>query len=388
MSLGTGHRLPRALHPVAWWLWAIGLGVAASQTTNPLVLLLLIAATAFVVVSRRGDAPWAGGFRAYLILALIIIGVRVVFRMLLDGSGGAHVLFDLPEIPLPKAAAGIRLGGPVSAESMLAAVYDGLRLATLLLCVGAANVLADPKRLLKATPAALHEVSVAVVVALSVAPQLIESGQRVRRARRLRGEARQRFRLIQQVLIPVLTDALDRSLLLAAAMDARGFGRRSAVARAERLLSGGLVLAGLVAVAVGAYGVLDARSPWFLSWPALVVGVASGLAGLVLGGRQVVRSRYRPDPWRVEEWLVAACGLGVGVLFSVLARDPAAGLGVPSPIVSWPTLPLVGVAGAAVALLPAVIAPPVRLPRPAAARTARAYDPADPDPTNDVEVAA
>ena len=35
-------RLPRDLHPVAWWLWAIGLAVAASLTTNPYLLLLLV----------------------------------------------------------------------------------------------------------------------------------------------------------------------------------------------------------------------------------------------------------------------------------------------------------------------------------------------------------
>ena len=108
---------------------------------------------------------------------------------------------------------------------MLAAVYDGLRLATLLLCVGAANTLANPKRLLQSMPAALHEIGVAVTVALSVAPQLIESGQRVRRARRLRGEPGRRFHVVREVALPVMTDALDRSLLLAAAMDARGYGR-------------------------------------------------------------------------------------------------------------------------------------------------------------------
>ena len=90
------------------------------------------------------------------------------------------MLFTLPELALPEAAAGIRIGGPVSLEGMLAALYDGLRLATLLICVGAANVLANPKRLLKLVPGALHEFAVAVTVALTFAPQLVESAQRVR----------------------------------------------------------------------------------------------------------------------------------------------------------------------------------------------------------------
>ena len=187
----VSERLPRELHPGAWWLWALGLATAASRTTNPLLLGAVLAVVAYVVAARRGDAPWSRGFKAYLVMALVIIALRVVFRMLLDGQYGEHVLFRLPEIPLPAAAAGIRLGGPVSLEGVLAAVYDGLRLATLLICIGAANVLANPKRLLKSTPAALHEVGVAVTVALSVAPQLVESVQRVRRARRLRSGARQ-----------------------------------------------------------------------------------------------------------------------------------------------------------------------------------------------------
>ena len=62
-------------------------------------------------------------------------------------------------------------------------------LAVMLLCLGAANSLANPKQALRSVPAALYEASVAVVIALSVAPQLVESTQRVRRARRLRQDA-------------------------------------------------------------------------------------------------------------------------------------------------------------------------------------------------------
>ncbi|GAE73381.1 transmembrane component CbrV of energizing module of predicted cobalamin ECF transporter [Cutibacterium acnes JCM 18916] len=45
-------------------------------------------------------------------------------------------------------------------------------------------------------PAALHDISVAVVIALSVFPQLIASAQRVRRARRLRGNTRKGIRAL------------------------------------------------------------------------------------------------------------------------------------------------------------------------------------------------
>ena len=65
-------RLPRALHPGAWWIWALGLATAASRTTNPLLLALVLVVVAQVVAARRGEAPWAKGFRTYLLVGLAV----------------------------------------------------------------------------------------------------------------------------------------------------------------------------------------------------------------------------------------------------------------------------------------------------------------------------
>ncbi|MFZ6004259.1 MAG: CbiQ family ECF transporter T component [Actinomycetota bacterium] len=355
-------RLPRALHPGAWWLWAIGLATAASRTTNPLLLVLVVAVTGYVVAARRGDAPWARGFRSYVILGLVVIAIRVLFRALFDGQHGQHVLVTLPEIPLPEAAAGIRIGGAVSAEAVLAAIYDGLRLAALLLCVGAANVLANPKRLLKAMPSALHEIGVAVTVALSVAPQLVESGQRVRRARRLRGEAGRRMRVLKEIAIPVMTDALDRSLLLASAMDSRGYGRAVAAAPAAQRATAALVLGGLAGVCVGTYGLLDSTAPRNLGYPMLLVGLTTAAAGFRLAGRRVKRTRYRPDPWRAEEWAVALSGLAVALLVLVASQLDGAGLHPSLQPLSWPPLPALPAVAILLGALPAWLAPPTVRP--------------------------
>jgi len=351
-------RLPRDLHPGAWWLWALGMAAAATRTTNPLVLGLILAVVAYVVSSRRSDAPWAKGFGAYLVLALVVIAVRIVFRMLLDGQHGAHILFTLPEIPLPDAAAGIRLGGPVSAEGVLGAFYDGLRLATLLVCIGAANVLANPKRLLKSVPSALYEVGAAITVALSVAPQLIESGRRVMRARRLRGDLGRRTRWFHQVAIPVMTDSLDRSLQLAAAMDARGYGRTGAASRGNRRLTAALVLGGLAGVCVGTYGLLDAGSPDAMGLPMLVLGVTIGAGGVIASGRTVHRTTYRPDPWRGSEWGVALCGVAVATAVTVASNLDVWTLHPSLQPLEWPQLPPAAILAVLSGALPAVLAPP------------------------------
>lgn len=343
----------RLTHPWAWWCWALGVAVTVSLTSNPLFLLLLAAAVVFVVLWRRTDAPWARSISAFFVLALVIIGLRLFFQILIGSTVGGHVLFTLPEVPLPAWAAGIRLGGPVTAESLLYSAYDALRLATMLLCIGAANALANPRRALKSIPAALYELSVAVTIALSVAPQLVESVQRVRRARRLRGGKSNGWAAIQAVVIPVLSDAIERSLQLAAGMESRGFGRT----RRERPnhLATTALLAGGMLVTFGLYAMLGIARAERLSQGCLLAGGLLVAGGLVLGGRQLGVTRYRPDAWRLPEWLVVACGLGCAALGLVLAeREPFL---LTSLELAWPQLHPLMVACAALAIAPAFLTP-------------------------------
>lgn len=382
-------RLARPLHPGAWWLWALGLAAAASRTTNPLLIALLLAVVGVVVAARRSEAPWARGFGIYLLVALAVIAIRVVFRMLLSSEYSGYILFRLPEIPLPKAAAGIRLGGPVSAQGVLAALYDGARLGALLVCLGAANVLADPKRLLKSIPGALHELGTSITVALSAAPQLIESGQRVQRARRLRGGSTRRRRILRQVFVPVLADALDRSISLAAAMESRGFGRVVERRAGPRRLAGTVALAGLIGVCSGTYGLLDGTSPRWMGLPMLLAGLVLALAGVVVGRLRVRRSVYRPSPWRWEEWAVAASGVACAALLFLGPGIDAQQLNPSLEPLRWPSLPVVPALAILVGLLPALISPPASdlrtgpdaPPAPASgARDARALRPRRPRP--------
>jgi energy-coupling factor transport system permease protein len=349
--------VPRTLHPGAWWLWALGLAAAASRTTNPLLLGLVIAVAAWVVVARRTDAPWALGFRLYLWLAGAIVASRVLFRVIFGGGQGDHVLVTLPQVPLPEAAAGIRLFGPVAAEQLLGGFYDGLRLAAMLICLGAANALANPKRMLRAVPGALYEIGTAVVVALSVAPQLVDSVLRVRRARRLRGGGHKGLRALRSILMPVLQDALDRSLALAAAMDSRGYGRRGTANSVQRRLTGLLVTAGLAGVCVGVYGWLDATTPGYLGGPMLAAGLTTAAGGLLLGGRLVHRTVYRPDRWRLPELAVALSGLAAAAGLWLASRaDPASLYPSLNPL-AWPALAALPATAILTAALPAVAAP-------------------------------
>jgi len=360
---------PRPLHPGAWWAWSLALAAAATRTTNPVLLALLIVVAAFVVASRR--SPQGGrAFGFFVRLGVFVVALRLVFEIVFGDTLPGDVLVRLPSVPLPAFLAGLRIGGPITAQALLSAIYGGLQLAALLICVGAANSLASPRRLLRSLPGALYEVGVAVTVSMSFAPQLVRAASRVRRARRLRGRSSSGLRGWVGVALPVLQDALEKSIDLAAAMDSRGFGRRGPTSPARRRLTTAAVVVGLLAVSAAVYGLLDAGSPTIAGLPLLVAGsVLAGGAALV-GRRAVVRSKYRPDVWRGPEWLAVAAG--VAALAGVLAGgwlEPGSLRTSAYPIVA-PALPWPAALGLLAALLPAWLTP-----RPPLLTTAEAAPP-------------
>jgi energy-coupling factor transport system permease protein len=348
---------PRALHPGAWWLWALGLAAAASRTTNPVPLVLVIVVTWFVVTARRGDTPWAASYALFFKLSLAVIAIHLVFQALLADHGqGLTVLVTLPEIPLPDAT-GVKLGGEVTLEAVLVALYFALQLAAIFCCIGAANALGSARQLLRYMPAALYEIGVACVIALTFAPQLVTDARRVRLAAQARAGGRGRLRRFGRLAMPVLEGSLERSVALAAAMDARGYGRTTVAVPAERRLTTALLLTGALATALGLYGVLSGAQS-ALGLPVLAVGIALAAGGFVVGGRRTSRTRYRPDPWALPELLVVGSGLVAAVLTFVEAARRPAYLVLPT-VTEVPPVPLLSCVGILVALAPSFLAPPL-----------------------------
>lgn len=363
MSLTPRTHLPRLLHPAAWWVWGVGMAVAASRTTNPFLLLLVLAVLAWVVVERR-EVGAINALVPFLVIGLFAIGLRVVMVSLLGGGvTGREVLFRLPEVPLPDWTSGLRVGGAVTLEGVLFAVYEGLRLATILACLGAVNALASPRRLLRYVPATLHEIGTAVVVALTFAPQLVEDARRIRMARRLRGHASRSLAELGRIAVPVLVGALDRSLELAASMESRGYGRSVHRSARSTRFAGVLTLVGVGGVVVGLYGLLDGTSPLLLGVPTLTLGVLCATAALLVGARRDPRTHYRRDRWAAPEWLVAGSGLVPALVLVVASSRQWEGVVPPQVPAELPSVPvalvaalLVGAAAAHLAPVPPLLA--------------------------------
>ncbi|WP_278259139.1 energy-coupling factor transporter transmembrane protein EcfT [Nocardioides convexus] len=350
-------RIPRDLHPVAWWVWALGLAVGTSFTTNPFLLALLLGAITLSVLTCRSDQPWARSFRLYVWLGVVLVVIRIVFRVLLGGDVPGHVLFTLPSVPLPDWVAGIDLLGPFTREEP---ARRDLR--------GTAPL--DPghrgrRRQRAGQPQAADEVA----AARPLRDRHGDDGRHQRAAAgsptappgcgprsSLRGGAEGRVRGLRRVLVPVLEDAFERSLALAAGMDARGYGRSGAATPAQRRTTGGLMVAGLLGVVVGVYAFLDASAPRLLALPMLLLGTVVALAGFVSAGRRVERTRYRPDRWRPAEIAVALSGLATGAgLWAVQRWEPD--VAYPG-VAGVPAISPLALVAVLVAVLPVWVAPP------------------------------
>jgi energy-coupling factor transport system permease protein len=144
-------------------------------------------------------------------------------------------------------------------------------------------------------------------------------------------------------------------------MDSRGYGRTTTADPRARRLTSALVVAGMLGVCLGLYGLLGGTTGSWLGLPTLLVGVAMVTGAMVLGGRRTGRTRYRPDPWALPEMLVVACGATAAILtFWQVRLDPT--LMVLASPTEIPPVPPLACLGILVGMLPAFLAPPLPLP--------------------------
>lgn len=297
-----------AIHPYSWWVLGLCLAISAAATSEVGLLLGLIAVVVAITFFARENAPWSRSLTFYLATALIVVVIRVLFRIIFNFDSDVNVAFALPSLSISLGDfGGVELFGRVSWDSLLGALRDGLRMAAIILSVGLANTLANPRRLLKNTPGALYEVASAWVIAINMAPQLIDSARRVRQARRLRGRSKHQ-RVLTSLFIPVLEDTIERSLALAASMSARGFGRQGTLSNRQQSLSRILSVAGLSCLSIGAYLLLTEPNPW-IAGLLISLGLGSIFATSRIASLRQIRTRYQPQKWTSRDILVCTFAL-------------------------------------------------------------------------------
>lgn len=211
----------RSLHPLTWWIWSLLTICAVISADSAWLAVSAMAVAAILVWRFAAAAPWAKSFWFSLRIGAFILIIRSIVGVLIGVPIPGTKLATLPIVPLPHWLAGIRIGGVITQERLLSSIHEGLIIVAVISLFGAAVSLTSPHKLLRVTPVAIYEFGVATVIATSALPNMVQSISRIRRARALRGDEKPSWR---SIALPLLEDSLSRSLELAAAMDARGFG--------------------------------------------------------------------------------------------------------------------------------------------------------------------
>lgn len=164
--------------------------------------------------------------RAAAVLAAVFIAARVIYRILFNGAGvGEPTLLDLPAMRLPAPYAHVVFLGPVTGQGLWTAVLSALPIAGMFLAFGLLNAWVDVARgfvhLARRGP--MQGLARTLVVAWAALPALSDAVASVRLAFRLRGE-----KFGPRALVPVLERTLEHAGRVAAALELRGFGSRSA----------------------------------------------------------------------------------------------------------------------------------------------------------------
>jgi energy-coupling factor transport system permease protein len=318
-----------ALHPVAWAAWLAGALAMVFLTSNPLYTTM-IALASLVVYAAHRDPTRRGS--DYVLAGSIMFATLTVPLNLLTGSTGATHVASLPALTTPGWLGAVTFGGDVTAESLAYAAARAMAIIALLAAVWAFNVGADHFRLLRYVPAGLAQLGVIVSVGLMLVPATLARGAALREARLVRGHHGRGPAAVVALALPLLSDALERSVQRAESLDARGFGR---LATAPRPWESLLAVGGLAVSTVGAFA-----SSYTGGAPAalcMIAGMAA-LAAVLLrqSGRSTAVRLHAPRPAAPDVLVMTATAASVAI-FAALRIAGAGGLAyLPFPTVFTP----------------------------------------------------
>ncbi len=343
------HTVP--VHTAAWLAWVLLVMIVALVTNNPYYLAIVFLSVLLVAVLSPRTGTSVASFRALLAFGLSLFAVSMLIAVI-NGNFGDHILFTIPGPELPGWLGGLRLGGPVSAEGLVAAAIRGLAILTVLLAFGVFNGAVSPHRVLRTAPAALFHAGLVVTVGLTLLPATIEDTRRIREMRALRG-ARTGLRELPALVVPAVINGLERSMRLAEAMEARGYAA-SEPPRPGRQLLGAVSVPLLIGAAWGWYYYDWARP---VAAAAALLGLAALAAWFVAMARGSRATRLRDDPIHPLDRGCIALSIGVGTL----ALTGAAGGWLPLKYNPFADLPWPGFSPAGAAIAMSCAWPAVRL---------------------------
>jgi energy-coupling factor transport system permease protein len=266
------------VNPRALLVWAaVGVTIAAASSNPAPRAAVLIAAAAVLAARRRPGArilPLTAGVTSMALLAALLSFAQAHL--------GDHAVFALPFwVP--------GLGGPWTLEALAYGSFQGLGLAAIVVSVSVLAACLEAHQLIDALPGWLQRTGLVVASALNLIPGLARSFTAVADAQRMRGWRPRGIRSWSEVLVPVVLTAIEDSMQLAEAMEARGFGSGprsrysvSLWAPGDALAAGAAATALVVYVVSALLGLMPAWHPYPTLSPPIVSPVVPVLLLLLL----------------------------------------------------------------------------------------------------------
>lgn len=288
----------------AWLCWGLAVTMPLLLGRNPWVLgevLLIVGVVRAVWRPAMADQ----GMSWFLRIAATFVVVSVVFNVLTVHSGD-RVIAHLPESwPI--------VGGALTANALVYGILGGIALFTLVLTGLTISTLISWTDLFHVMPRRLAPIAVTGSVAWAFLPQTAVAWRQIREAQTMRGHRFRGARDFVPIVVPLLAGGLDRSLAMAEALEARGFGASDGAGQRRRsrwretVFAAG-VIAGLGGLAVAVYCLAVGMTTWAILSGAIG---AAALAAMIRTSPAPAtsRTRYRPLTWTHADTTVSATSL-------------------------------------------------------------------------------
>jgi len=210
------------LNPFCKLVWVAIMLVLALIFDHPLYIFLLFLSTLPLVAVAKIWKEWASSIKLVLYLGIFIVVINTLVI-----SHGAHVLLEAPfEIPAL---------GPlnITLEAIFFGLMMTLRLLTIVSAFTILNFTVHPDDIMLAMIKMKLPYKSVLVTSLSTrfVPTVIDDIERLTDVQRTRGLEMDKGKLLQRVkkratiLVPLLSNSLDRTVQVAEAMESRAFGQ-------------------------------------------------------------------------------------------------------------------------------------------------------------------
>lgn len=229
------------MNPRALSAWALAGVTIALATGNPVYRLLVLLCALNVLMALRRPGVSVRG----LLIALVVAAAIAITTTTLVSHTGDHAFLVLPSgVPV--------IGGPLTVEAALFGLSTGVGIAAAVLAAAPLSLVLEPHSLVDALPAALARTGAAIGTALNLIPGIARSATEIRDAQRMRGWRSRRVREWPDLAVPVVLTALEGSITLAEAMEARGYGSGTRTHYTENVWHRADVVVAAIAVAAAA----------------------------------------------------------------------------------------------------------------------------------------